>query len=125
MYPHTRLVDDDVSPYEFQQLMPADDLSGTVDKGNQQIKGARADPHRLAVLQEQPLRAVQSKASKRHGRTDPVRTGFAVRRYRRNLHPGHRMTCHRFRSCTTIQVDEGAGGAAGVSSENLMQIAKI
>jgi hypothetical protein len=30
--------------------MPADDVSGTVNQGNQQIKSARADPNRLALL---------------------------------------------------------------------------
>ncbi|CAH1673806.1 hypothetical protein CHELA17_61578 [Chelatococcus asaccharovorans] len=125
VHPDGRFVDDHPLPYDVQQFMFADDVSGAVNKGDQQIQSTRADPHGLAISQEEPACVIHSEASERY--RPRARTSLGVRRGRQDLvRPGGCTTCHSFRSCADIfRPLNMLERTAGLSSENPASLAEI
>ncbi|MER8479210.1 hypothetical protein NKH43_25680 [Mesorhizobium sp. M1163] len=64
--PDARFIDDYALPYEIKQLVPADNVAGTLYQGDQEIQRTGSDPHRLAIPQQQPAGNIQAEAAERH-----------------------------------------------------------
>jgi hypothetical protein len=64
LYLQVRFFDKSLWPCSGDQFLFADYLAGTLDERGQDVKGATAEPHRPASLEQEPLRCMQLEWSK-------------------------------------------------------------